>query len=700
MIVQNKPKQRLKLLLVIIFVASFIAAMISSNAGKIKIESVQIDVRGAELSADLYYPAETSDVDKYPAVIVVPGAGVVKENMRSFAEELAKRDYVVLNLNAYGSGLSETPVYNENDQGIDEYNIFGTPMGALDAINYLKSVEFVDSTRIGICGHSQGSRRAGYAALMDAGYYSYNDVLFNLLNSKFGIAIDKKDLSKDAFGVAKEKLDADLYEQFKLDAESCKATYDTMVKSVCLVGSTAEYCNPTVEVDVAGNTVTRTMKTNVCIINGDYDYGYKSFNNSPTTKKAWYINEAEDIADAGYYSLDDNNSSSKLVGTFRQDTIKTDTELKKAIDNRSLRIVMTTGETHSKNFFSAQTTAKLIDYFNQTLDNHADAAVTSKSSITFYYREFFNLIAMIAMILMLVPILQLFFANEKYTVCCLKENETGEKELPKTIKVLIPVLTVIVGIFSIWQTNKNKCFINFTANKQFPLMITCWAPIRLLVWLSAGTIIIIFVLVIAGKCKDSFVDFIKKNLSVGVKGVSRSLLISIGFISVAFIILAIIQYFFQQDFRFWMTSFGMLKANHWIYVLSYSLLMLPFFLILSIGINYTSDVCLGKSRTNKGLIIVILINCIGIWGLCALNFILAYGGIKTNDLFSTFILTYSTLLSMPINVFVLRKTYNMTRNIWIGVFTCCLLNAWSLVSISGMNAMYVPQTWFSIFLGM
>ena len=86
MIVQNKPKQRLKLLLVIIFVASFIAAMISSNAGKIKIESVQIDVRGAELSADLYYPAETSDVDKYPAVIVVQGAGVVKENMRSFAE--------------------------------------------------------------------------------------------------------------------------------------------------------------------------------------------------------------------------------------------------------------------------------------------------------------------------------------------------------------------------------------------------------------------------------------------------------------------------------------------------------------------------------------------------------------------------------------------------------------------------------------
>ena len=47
----------LAILFAIILVASFIAAMISSNGGQVKIESVMIDGRGAELSADLYYPA-------------------------------------------------------------------------------------------------------------------------------------------------------------------------------------------------------------------------------------------------------------------------------------------------------------------------------------------------------------------------------------------------------------------------------------------------------------------------------------------------------------------------------------------------------------------------------------------------------------------------------------------------------------------
>ena len=118
--------------------------------------------------------------------------------MRSFAEELAKRDYVVLNLNPYGSGLSETPKYNENDQGVDAYDIFATPMGVLDAVNFVRSLEFVDTTNIGLTGHSQGSRRTGYAALMDCGYYSFNDVMINVLSDTFGMEFTEEEINMDA----------------------------------------------------------------------------------------------------------------------------------------------------------------------------------------------------------------------------------------------------------------------------------------------------------------------------------------------------------------------------------------------------------------------------------------------------------------------------------------------------------------------
>lgn len=84
-------RQIIAILIAIILACSFIAQMISTNGGQIKIEKVAFDVRGASLSGELYYPAFTTDEDSYPAVVVVAGAGIINYQMRSFGEELAKR---------------------------------------------------------------------------------------------------------------------------------------------------------------------------------------------------------------------------------------------------------------------------------------------------------------------------------------------------------------------------------------------------------------------------------------------------------------------------------------------------------------------------------------------------------------------------------------------------------------------------------
>ena len=184
-------KRWLAILLAAVLVFSCIAQLLSSAGNRIKVESVTFDMRGAEINGDLYYPAGVTDEEKYPAVILAPGAGVVKENLRGLAEELAHRNYVVLNVNPYGNGLSETPVYNENDMGPNQFNIFGTPLGVLDAVNFVRTMEFVDHTRIGLSGHSQGSRRTGYAALMDCGYYTFNDVLLILHLDVLRLAVNE-----------------------------------------------------------------------------------------------------------------------------------------------------------------------------------------------------------------------------------------------------------------------------------------------------------------------------------------------------------------------------------------------------------------------------------------------------------------------------------------------------------------------------
>lgn len=58
--------------LCVLLLASFAAQMISTQGGRIKVEEVTIDSRGAVLSAELYYPAGTSDEDKLPVILVCP----------------------------------------------------------------------------------------------------------------------------------------------------------------------------------------------------------------------------------------------------------------------------------------------------------------------------------------------------------------------------------------------------------------------------------------------------------------------------------------------------------------------------------------------------------------------------------------------------------------------------------------------------
>lgn len=273
-------KRLLSLLVALVIVLSFFAQLISTDGGRIKVEKIRIDARGATLEGELYYPAGTTDEDKYPAVVIVPGAGSINYQLRSFAEEFAKRDYVVFSINAYGSGASETPVYNENDQGILEYNIFGTPMGCLDAVDFVRTLQFVDQENIGVMGHSQGSRRSGYAALMDCGYYTLNDILLTVLNEKLGVEISAADLEKNADDIAAERLDASGLNAYNILKEQEAENYNTMIKGACLIGSTAEYVNPTAQVTVAGHEVTRNCQVNLCIINGTFDYGYVGFNNS------------------------------------------------------------------------------------------------------------------------------------------------------------------------------------------------------------------------------------------------------------------------------------------------------------------------------------------------------------------------------------------------------------------------------------
>jgi len=691
-------KRWLAILMAVILTASFIAQLISSQGGSIKVENITIDARGAEMNGDLYYPAGTTDEDKYPAVILAPGAGVVKENMRGLAEELARRNYVVFNVNPYGNGLSETPVYNENDMGPDKFDIFATPLGVLDAVNFLRGIEFVDDTRIGLSGHSQGSRRTGYAALMDCGYYTFNDVLLILLNDTFGVEIAAEDIALDANTLAAERLTPEALAVYEKLVPEYKADYESMVRSLCLLGSQAQYCNPTAVVNVAGHEVTRTCKVNMAIINGSYDFSYLSFNNAPGTKAAWYIDESQDIVNEGYYALDDLTGTSELIGSFRKDTILNNEALAQAIADRSLRIVMQTPETHSVNFFSDHTFAMVVDFFNQTLNHNADAGTTADGDIIFYWRELMNLIATFAMVGMVIPLLALFLKDRRYAGV---EGAVLEDEPDKPwVQWVIFILAIGAGFLALYQGSSNKTlFAMPNGNLNFPLMLTAWTTVHLTTWLALFALILAVVYVLLTRKFKGFLEYLKNQIAIGFVNILRSLFMGVAFIALAYLMLSAIEYLFQQDFRWWMTAYTELKANHWWYVITYGAILLPFFLIISLGLNYVSDRTMKGRKPWQDIVITVLVNSAGLWLCWAISTVLAHTGALQGRLFVNFILTYGSLMTVPINVFLLRASYLKTRTIWTGAVICALMVAWLLVSTSGMNGSWIPQSWLSVFLG-
>ncbi|GAB1261101.1 alpha/beta hydrolase family protein [Aurantivibrio plasticivorans] len=149
--------KQLKLMILafaLIFIGSGIAAYVQTSGGAVKVSDIRIEAKdGSQLSALLYKPKSASDANPAPGVLATHGYINSRETQSGFAIELSKRGYVVLAIDQRGHGYSDAPTFA---------NGFGAPTG----LTYLRSLPFVDKTRIGLEGHSMGGWASRAATLM------------------------------------------------------------------------------------------------------------------------------------------------------------------------------------------------------------------------------------------------------------------------------------------------------------------------------------------------------------------------------------------------------------------------------------------------------------------------------------------------------------------------------------------------------
>ncbi len=145
--------------LILCFISGLGASAVTRNQGKVKVEKLTwVTEQGYKMSGLLYIPENATAETPAPAVITVHGWYNSNAFQDLFDIELSRRGYVVLSPDMIGHG----------DSGITDWDtLYSDASGINSAVELIASQNYVDSTKIGLTGHSSGGDQAGAALPYD-----------------------------------------------------------------------------------------------------------------------------------------------------------------------------------------------------------------------------------------------------------------------------------------------------------------------------------------------------------------------------------------------------------------------------------------------------------------------------------------------------------------------------------------------------
>lgn len=706
-------KRLIWLCIAVILAFSLIGGLIATDGGKINVSEIAFDVRGGVMTAQLYTPKGTNAESCLPAVIVFPGGGCTNGATAGVAQELARRGMVVMNLNVYGAGTSENPA--TDDMGFTP-GVFWSSRGALDALKYLRTLKYVDQTRIGLLGHSMGGLRSGAAATDDASFFTLNDLLINELTDKFGVELTFDEISQDASELADKYLNEDQMVYFNALKEEDELYFAQRVKAWFAMGSGESVVAKTVT--VGGFEVIREPQVNVGFTFGLYDGTIR-------TKTFKFPEDAKDTVDgvtrclegtfqtgdtpvqeATWYEIEtgytaDEPASSTIIGDAMSITVEDNEALKTAVENRSARVFFFTKESHSRNFFSSATARNVVHFFTDTLEYNGgelgaeDAKPVPYQNIVFMYRNVCNFIAMLAMVTMLVALASLLIKTPYFSGVV---GNLAEPVLEKKNPAFW-IISVFAAAVSCWACfyvgGKDLGFGNniIKTSNFFPFSGSATGGISWLFWLSMANVvgILFFSLILK---KFSFGGLV---VSLGLKrklsDILKALLIAAIVVTAGYISLIIIKRLFFQTYRFWMTGFDEMNVSRIFAWIRAFIIALPVF-FLSNCITNTGR--MKDMPDGKNILICILLNIAGLFVAAVINY--GYMYISGQGMITAFFITHFPLfVYIPITCLISRKLYKLTGSVWLGTFFNAALITWSWASMGDNNVYYGASTLMKFF---
>jgi len=159
-----------------------VASLTQRSFGRVEVTNVTYEnFNGIPVRAKLLRPVEATRDDPFPGIVYIHGYQNNRETSDAYCIELARRGFVVLNIDAIGRGNSGNP----NDPGEPD---FDETYGGRSSLVFLRSLPFVDADATGMMGHSLGAEMAYTVALEDP-------TVKALVISGFAYTLDASDTS-------------------------------------------------------------------------------------------------------------------------------------------------------------------------------------------------------------------------------------------------------------------------------------------------------------------------------------------------------------------------------------------------------------------------------------------------------------------------------------------------------------------------
>jgi hypothetical protein len=632
---QKKNVVLLCVALILIFVGSLFAALFHTSFGKVQVTEVTyVSEDGARFHSLLYVPDSATVENPAPAVIAAHGYNNTAEVQTINAVELSRRGFVVLAIDHYSHGDSSATDPRVAD-GIT------ADMGVYSGLQYVGRLPYVDAENVGLIGHSMGGSTIQIGAMR----------AFMMHDADPSVVIPKAIMPTS--------------QAFLGNADNTALAYGDYPVNVAVIFSEFDEWHENMWGAFTGKDINTTPK------------GVAGMGFSGAEYNTWYV--------AGDDSPID-----------REDAIE-------AATDGELRAIFQHHTTHPGTHWSFKAARWAVDFFNITL--REGKQVLPLSNQAWVWKEIFTGIALVGFLLFIVPFTSLLLNTPYFrTIVRPLPNAPSAWDSGKS-KVIywLIFLVMLLPAPLLWNwavgypidiqdmgravptVLKTSDFFNLPAVNGLVILNVLLGVIMLAAFIL--TYIFIF--------KKKGVTYDQIGVKLPAKEVGKAFLLALIVFVTAYLLIAVVRYFFTIDFRFWVWSIRALPAVKWITYLKYLPFFLFFFLISSLTLNSFTRVRNQKDWKNIVLMVVAMIG--GILVFTLIDYIVFFttgrkawmyvpyppGDVKMTSALAG-VLLWGVEFIFPVSAVYAFYLFKKTGSIWLGGF----VNAFVITLFAMSNTVF------------